>query len=384
MVENIGYYTYEIPAEKRTEMLNLCLQFGIVLYHTEEQNTQMSFRLPVYQAKGIESIMNDYGIAYRRSQMKGLCGAAIHMMRHPGMIAGVIMALMLYLWLNGMVWEVRIVSRTDIDEDRVLQLLEECGLHEGSRISKLNEDEIVTDYLLRDEGIAFAAVHIRGVVVEVEIIPYEVKEEPENNQKPCNIVATEDALITDMTVYAGRAMVKVGETVRKGDVLVSGVISSANGTQLVHAVADVRGQRSETIGVTSPLAVRESKVVDRRFEGFGIRIFGHMFRFGKSNDENVTKEKKRLYLFNRIRLPIEISVYHYCDTAETERNLTEEEQQMRAEALLEEKMEQLISNGSLLFYEKKEEMTEAGFSITAQIVFESNIGKSLAFDIEKQ
>ncbi len=364
--------------------MQACLLYNMEIYHIKEHEGTLFFRVPFFHAERAEVLLRKQGLVFRRDALGGAAGMGIKLIKHPGTLIGMVLAVILYLWLSGMVWEVRIVSRTDIDEDRVLRLLAECGLEEGSRISRLDEDEVIADYLMLDDTVAFAAVHLNGVVAEVELIPYEGKAKPENKGEPCNIIATEDALITDMIVYSGRALVKVGQTVHAGDILVSGIVTDAEGTRLVKASADIRGQRSCEIQVSSPVEISETQIRDRQIDGVGLCVFGKTLSIGILEGDGIALEKKRLYLFDRIRLPIEwVTAYTY-ETELVTRALTEEEQQYRAEGMLEEQLERLLDDGALLGLEKKSVVSEAGVTITAQIVFENNIGKSLAFGEKKQ
>ncbi len=383
MIELLGYYTYTIPSSCHAALMNICLDYGVTIYHTEEREGEVLFRLSAFFAARAERAFHEAGLDYRRGELRGALGGFRRLGRHPGVIIGAVISVVLYLLLSNILWEVRVVSRTDVDEDRVLALLAECGLHEGRPLSRIDEDALIADYLMIDETIAFAAVHLRGVVAEVEIIPYDVSEEPAETGEPCNIVASEDALITDITVYAGRAMVKVGQTVRAGDILVSGIVTDASGVRLVRAAADIRGQRTCDLQVVSPIEVTETVATSRRLTGVGVTLFGHTFGTADSAEDALVT-RRRIYLFDRIRLPLEIASVYHCETQETLRVLSEEEQCLRAEAMMEELLEQTLGDGALLSMEKRGYMTDDGYTVMVHMNFENNIGKALAILTENQ
>ncbi len=381
MKELIGYYTYEICQEARGAFVNACLQYGVEPSHIREADGRLTFRVIFYQAGAMDAILKNSGISYGKEKLAGMGGRLLWALKHPGFIVGVILSVLMYGWLTGMVWEVRIVTETDIDDDRTRQILKECGLHEGSRLSRIDVDEIAADYLLKDERSAFVAVHINGVVAEVEIISHDIKEEPVKPVEPCNIVASCDALITDITVYSGKPLVTVGQTVRAGDVLVSGVVTDAGGTRLVAASADIRGQVSETFKVSVPKTISQTVVADRSLRGVNICLFGKVFSYGQR--EMYVEETERLYLFNRIRTPLEFTWFYEVETVIETRELSNEEQISRAEVAVEAEMATRIGDGALLKSEKNTKEAADGVYLTEiTIVFENNIGKSLAFAIE--
>ncbi len=385
MIEYFGYYQYELPLSERKKITNAALAYDLTLYRVRETEGRMLFCIPLGAVRHTEQVLSHVGAAFTRSQLRGLAGVGQQTIKHPVTLIFALFSVLLYIWLSGMVWEVRVVSRTDVDEDRILQLLAECGLDEGRRLNHLDEDEIVADYLMRDECIAFAAVHVRGLVVEVEVIPREDREEPIIVGEPCNIIALEDALITDITVYAGRALVKAGQTVKRGDILVSGVVTDGAGMRLVRASADVRGQRTGVVEATCPVSVTETVITNRSLSGVGVRIFGHTIFLGnKDEGGDTTADRQRLYLFNRIRLPIEVTRIYRYETEARERMLNTDEQRARAESMLEEMIEETLADGALLQMDKTIQETDDGVKITVQLLFENNIGKALAFDTEKQ
>jgi similar to stage IV sporulation protein len=71
---------------------------------------------------------------------------------------------------------------------------------------------------------------------------------------PCNIVASRDGIIQEMVVLEGQAVVKVGDTVKKGQLLVSGLFEDSDTltSRFVHAMAQVKARTwYEGIGVCS-------------------------------------------------------------------------------------------------------------------------------------
>ncbi len=381
MREFLGYYEYKVAVTSGILLMQACLDYGIEMYHIRECGETLSFRLPLGEKKRAESIFVNKGILFQRGDMRGVAGGVCRVARHPGIICGIVLSLLLWFWLSGMIWEVRIVSPADMDEDQVRSVLANCGLYEGARVSSVNADEVVANYLLADRDAAFATVHLSGVVAEVEIIPQENREEPEKTGTPCNIVATKDALITDITVYAGRALVKPGETVTKGDVLVSGVVTDVTGTRLVAARADVRGEHRETIMIEVPETVTCTHVTRIKKSGLTIEVLGRKMTIGNIPAESIS-ESKQIYLFSKIRLPIRFMLHTAVATESEERMLTENMQQARAEAMLKKEQAALIGDGTLIAMTEKTETQNGIYRLTSEIVFEENIGKALAIDTE--
>lgn len=379
MREKIGYYTYRVAAEYRLTVLNQALLHGMEIYGEKEDGEGCYFRIPVFDAAGWQNVLEENAVPYTRGELRGMLGAARKLVHHPGLICGVLLALFLYVWLGGAVWEVRIFCSNDIDEDNVLTELSEAGLFEGARISKIDPDRVVAEFLSRDDGVAFATVHMTGVVAEVELIRKDAPSMQEPAGVPCNLVASRDAVITDMTIYAGKPEVKVGQMVAEGDLLVTGVLTDVGGTRLLPAAATVMGQVTDMLNIEVPLTEGIQQVVTSRPVFCSLTVFGHTLTVGKRESADCVREK-RLYLFDRIRLPIVCCIGCSVETTAVSRRREEPEALCVAEAELRRRLDVLLADGALDSIETSVRYDGEILHLSAKVIYETNIAKSLAFD----
>lgn len=383
MREWLGYYTYTVSLSERLRLMNAFLSRDLELYGEREEGMQYSFRLPMRDAGVAEDAMRMAGIPFTRGSAGGLCGVALYLGRHPGMVIGVVLSLLLYALLGGVVWEVRVISDADVDEDVIRTELAAAGLHEGAWVDALDPDRIVTDLLAEDDGIAFATVHLRGVVAEVELIVKDAHDGELAPSDPCNLVAARDAVVTDLTVYCGEAAVRVGETVAAGDLLVSGVLTDIGGTRLLPASAVVMGRVTDTLEIEIPLVTERQIVTASRLSSLSLTVFGHPWTIGAESGADHTRER-RLYLFDRLRLPILLrSGYRVkAETSTLVRDPAEAEAIAREE--LKRRLSILLTDGALDCCETAVTVTDTALCLSAQVIYETNIAKALAFETQSK
>jgi similar to stage IV sporulation protein len=373
----VGYYIYSTAKANATAVYNACLHYGIQMVWQKEDETMLYVKIAKIDAHTLDSVLEMKQIPYEKSELKGVLGYLKTLWKHPGVLVGVVLSLLLYIWLGGMVWEVRIFCSSDIDEDVVLGYLSDCGLREGTRLSSLDPDSVTASYLLADSSIAFMAVHKKGVVVEVELVPKDEGEDGAPKIPLCNIVAERDALITDMTVYSGKAVVKIGDTVAKGDLLVSGIITDIGGTRLVGARGEVIGILTESGHIELPMS-NEQKLVRRgELMGVDIRAFGIPLSFGEK--ENTIATKKQVYLFGTVRLPIAITCYHHLEEETKTVTYTEKMAEGILRANVEQKVRELVGTGNLLSFDSTFAVDGETFVMHYEVEYEGNIAKALAF-----
>jgi len=122
------------------------------------------------------------------------------------------------------VWDVRVTGLDTRDAMALEEELAGMGVAPGQWKTGIDEDGIGTALLIEHEEFAWIDVRIKGVVALVEVVPADLAPEVYDENTPCNIIATKDALIESVIPLAGHAAVKAGDTVRAGDLLISGIV----------------------------------------------------------------------------------------------------------------------------------------------------------------
>ncbi len=98
-------------------------------------------------------------------------------------------------------------------------------------------DEIITKIKLKRNDISWIGINIKGTNVIVKIVKAEEKPEIVNNTDYCNIIASKSGVITKIVAQNGTAIVKEGDKVEKGDILIAGFIEGKyTEKRLVHSM----------------------------------------------------------------------------------------------------------------------------------------------------
>ena len=122
------------------------------------------------------------------------------------------------------VWDVRI-SGLDTRETMALETeLAGMGVAPGMWKGGIDEDGIGIKLLIAHEEFAWIDVRVEGVVALVEVVPADLAPEIYDEDTPRNIIAVKDAIIESVLPLTGHAAVKAGDTVRAGDMLISGIV----------------------------------------------------------------------------------------------------------------------------------------------------------------
>jgi similar to stage IV sporulation protein len=153
-------------------------------------------------------------------------------------------------------FDVRVEGNEQIGEDELHALLDEVGLSRGAFLPGIEEGEVAIALRQRDGRIAYAAVNLRGNVARVQI--RERVTPPQRVTAPANLVAKCDGVVTMPIVFAGEVLVREGEIVRAGQLLVSGILDSEkHGYRVTRAAGEVLARTTHTYTVRVPFSYLE-------------------------------------------------------------------------------------------------------------------------------
>ena len=113
----------------------------------------------------------------------------------------------------------------------------------GKIKKKINLDKIINRIRIENDEVAWVGIKMKGTNVRVEIIKADEIPNIVKENEYCNIVATKDSMVEKISAQNGTPIVKEGDVVKKGSILISGTMDGKyTGTQNVHAIGCVIGK----------------------------------------------------------------------------------------------------------------------------------------------
>ena len=172
-----------------------------------------------------------------------------------GLLAGAAVFVLLLQLLSSRVWIVRIAGNEQVTDESIREVLRPLGVYEGAAPAAIDLPALQLTALERLPDIVWMTVNVEGSTATVE-----VRERQESQSvapdEPANIVATCDGVIVRIDAVSGQAMVKAGDAVTEGTLLISGVMDSKVGPLLKHAEGTVMARTTRTLAVTVPFEER--------------------------------------------------------------------------------------------------------------------------------
>jgi len=304
-----GYKIFTVKKEEVVRCAELFLKNNLsVSFHKN------SFYAGVKKSKSIENLLNGK-IEYTKSELYGLGGFIYRNRKRYGVFAAIIICAVILLLSSDRVWDIRVECEDEILASEIENELSICGFRVGSSWSRSDFSHIENEMLLKSENVSWMNINRRGTVAYVSVIKKELHDEPQKKEGYSNIVATCDAVIEDITVLRGVAAVKVGDVVKKGDLLISGVISSELGGGFCYAEGIVTGRVSGSVEVTVSNFREVKEPKKARLSEYKIRILNfyiNIFKTGRKTREecDIIEKEDGISILEK-KLPI--AVYRKYD-----------------------------------------------------------------------
>ena len=171
--------------------------------------------------------------------------------------------------------------------------------------------KIINKLRLERDDIAWIGIEIKGTNAIIKIVESIPKPNIIDDEEFCNIVATKDAIIKKISAQNGTPVVKEGEIVKKGTVLIAGWLEGKyTGTRYVHATGSVQGKvwytQKERIYFKQQKKEQTGNVENKY--SLNINNFKINFNKGVSKFKNydTIETNKKVKLFSNFYLPIEL------------------------------------------------------------------------------
>lgn len=299
-----GILEIELSGIYPEKIFSFLAQNRINVWNSRFENQKIRLYITVKDFKRLPKILKKSGIRVHILRKKGFPFFIKKYRKRFGIFMGIILFFVILQFMSGYIWIIDVTGNKTVTDGEILNSCESLGIKVGTKKSQIDTKNTVQDLLLKTDKLSWGSFNIEGCRLSVNVT--EITPKGEDNSIATNLKAKSDGVITKIDVTSGNCVVKVGDTVKKGDILVSGIIENANDTKFVHSIGSVEARIEENItfeeeiikNVKYPTGKVKTKKV---LEIFNLKIPLYL---GKTKGEFETvKDKETLKLFSQ-KLPI--------------------------------------------------------------------------------
>ena len=371
----LGYINIEIEGYYIEKFINMCNNKKIALWNLKrEKTTILNTNIGIADFKEIRNILRKTKCRVKIKNKKGLPFIFNKYKKRKIFLFLLAICIVTIIILSKFIWNIEIIGCNNIDKNEIMQILEETNLKIGTLKSKTNSKDIINKIRLERNDIAWVGIDINGTNAIVEIVEADQKPNIINEEEYCNLVANKDGIISKVNAANGTPLVKEGDVVKKGDVLVAGWLEGKyTGTRYVHATGSVEARvwyrQKEKISLKQLKKEYTGKVENKyslNINNFKINLYKRLSKFEKYD---TIEEYKKLQLFSDFYLPFGLTKITNKEYKENEITLKLEEAKTKAVNLAEEKIEEQIKDRSKIL-DKQIKVNNINGYIEVEVVYE--------------
>lgn len=316
-----GYLRIKIEGQSTEHFVNGCLREKLVLWQLKKiSKTKMSLNLGIQSFKKLRPIARKSKCKVKILEKKGLPFLLRKYRKRKTFLLGGIIFFVVLNFLASFLWTIEIKGNERVESKNILVLLETMNIKPGVIKYGIDADKVADKMVLELRDLAWAGIEIRGTKMLIEVSESTLPPELVPLDLPCDIIAAKDGYIESIVVRQGDRKVKAGDTVKKGQLLVSGLLENKNNTtetMLVHSQAEVKARTWYEADSKIISIIKEKVPTGNTKNIYKLDLFSKTIGipFVKNKFENfeVAKTLRSLSFGEKLVLPIGLVTEHYSE-----------------------------------------------------------------------
>ena len=317
-----GYVNIVIEGYYIEQFINICNNKQIDLWNIKKENSiKVYASVCITDFKKLKQICKKTKCKIKIQSKKGLPFIIKKYKKRKFFFIFLLLIILTIIILSNFIWNIEIESDADIPKEEILELAQSEGLEIGKRKGAIDSKAVINKIRLERDDISWVGIEIDGTNATIKLVKADEKPEIINDDEYCNIVADKNAMILKVSAQNGTPLVKEGDIVTNGDVIVAGWMEGKyTGKQYVHAQAEIQAKVWYT--TIEKVYLQETKKVEtgEAKSSYSVKINNFQINLPKSLPKfqkyDTIEENKKLKLFSNFYLPFELVKYTYKEYKE--------------------------------------------------------------------
>jgi len=305
-----GYVTVVVEGFFIEKFTNLCAINDLPIWNLRRYGTtKLVCRTTINGYKQMRHQAKKCGCRVRLERRRGTPFLVFRYRKRKVFLIGILVFLGIVKGITSFIWGVEFVKDEVVVEDKTLLAdLEELGFGPGTLKAKINPAKLANELMIRRGEFSWIGVEVTGMKLRLKLVEKVLIPERADENLAYHIVSRKDCLIESVNVYQGTAVVRPGDVVQAGQILVSGIVEMKNfpeKTEAVHSLGEITGrvwyEKSKTLKLSS-------KFENSFIEDFAYRIAYDKIERELASDSEVKDIQKKVTYHDNQLLTVTVTV----------------------------------------------------------------------------
>ena len=239
-----GYVRVEVEGYYIERFINICQNKKILIWNLNRQKgVKLYLNIGIKDFKKLKSIARKTNCKIKIKKKKGI-PFILHRYKKRKIFAIFLIIIAFFIYTSSKyVWNVEVHVEDNLQIEQIVEDLADLGLKKGVLKSKINTDKLINEFRLKRNDVSWIGIDLKGTNAIVKIVKVDEKPDLLDNSEYCNIVASKSGVITKLIAQNGTAIAKVGDEVKKGDILIAGYMEGKyTDKRFVHSLGEVQAK----------------------------------------------------------------------------------------------------------------------------------------------
>ena len=230
-----GYIIFTAVGGFSERFINLCAFRRIDIWDMYCKEDCITGKIDIKNFSKLRSIARKTGV---KIKINNKIGARFYLRAHNdrvGLLIGVGFFIIFLVTMNRFVWCISTHDSEKFSREQIVEVAESVGLRYGVYVPGFDEEKAAREIYKAFGGeLSYVKVNIKGSLAAIEFRDSIEKLIIEEKGEPSNIVADFDGVIVSDEIFQGAKNIAKGNAVKKGDVLISGVVEGVDSKPLYY------------------------------------------------------------------------------------------------------------------------------------------------------
>ncbi len=222
-----GYYSILVSGYGAERFINLCKIKNIYLWDLQMKQHEYSMNISKTDYRELTTIIEKTGVKVDIQRKYGLPFLFIGKYNRILYIIFLVVAISLIFLSNIFVWKIEFEGNYTLSKEQLSDFLDDYNVKVGTLKKEIDYKVLEENLRKQYPFIKWCSIAVSGNTLVVKIEENSLYKQ-DNDSVPdfiySDIIASSDGIITSLMVKNGLALVKIGDTVTKGQILVTGQI----------------------------------------------------------------------------------------------------------------------------------------------------------------
>lgn len=390
-----GFLIISISGNSRDRFLDICSKHNIVMWNIVSDKDTTRAYIARKAFRELEAYQKKTGVDIRICDKRGLPFFFYRYKKRKCFAICLILCVCLIYAFTLFIWDINISGESVYTKEQIRKDIIENYISLGTFKRNIDCAELEKKLREKYDQIAWISCEIKGTQLNITLTETVTPGLVRESEEPCNIVAVKDGIITDMITRSGSSVAHKGDEVKKGDILITGVVNIYNDfdelteTQYLPASGDVYAISQYQYDDSFFMEYYEKEYSDNEKHyyslGFGDRFFSVIQPKTGAACTDVISEDHKLVLAGDFYLPLSVKKTTLREYTSVPKTYTEDEAREKAEKRLALYLDNLRKKGvEILENNVTIEIVDGTCTASGSIVTKELIGVPAEINIIEQ